>query len=208
MLPPMPGAHRMQRSALRRTLLACAAWAVAGGAPPAAAGVADSSLTTILLVRHAERDTLWLGTDMPLSRAGERRAEELARVLGDAGIDAIYVTGWRRNRATAEPLARALGDSLRVLHGRDFADQARRLRAHHGETVLVIGHSDTVPQLHEALTGHPWRGYRAGEWDPILVVTLGPGSRWKTMPIRYGEHAPGQAGPADGGVGERPRHAP
>lgn len=179
---------------MKCTLLACAAWLAVCSAPARAADGADDSLTTILLVRHAERDTMWLGADMPLSRAGEARARELARVLGDAGIDAIYVTEWRRNRETAEPLARALGDSLRVLHGHDFADQARRLRAHHGETVLVIGHSDTVPQLHEALTGAPWRGYRAGEWDPILVVTLGPDGGWKTVPIRYGARAPG-AGP-------------
>jgi len=165
------------------------------GAPAAAAGpAAGASLTTILLIRHAERDTMWLGTDMPLRAAGERRARELARVLEEAGVDAIYVTRWRRNHETALPLAAALGESLRVLEGRDFAAQARTLRAHRGETVAVIGHSDTVPQLHEALTGVPWRGYRGGEWDVLVVVTLGPGGAWKTVPIKYGETARGQSG--------------
>jgi phosphohistidine phosphatase SixA len=163
-----------------------------GGGPGSAA---DTSLTTILLVRHAERDTMWLGADMPLSRAGERRAEELARVLCESGASAIYVTEWRRNRETAEPLARELGDTLRVLAGRDFAAQARQLRAHRGETVVVIGHSDTVPQLHEALTGKPWRGYRGGEWDAILAVTLGPGGVSKTVLWKYGAPASGRPAP-------------
>jgi broad specificity phosphatase PhoE len=135
---------------------------------------------------------MWLGTDMPLSPAGKRRARELARVLGEAGVSVIYVTEWRRARETAAPLAAALGESLRVLAGRDFAAQARALCAHRGETVAVIGHSDTVPQLHEALTGKPWRGYRGGEWDVILVVTLGPDGAWKTVPIKYGEVADGR----------------
>lgn len=161
------------------------------GAP---AAPSDTSLTTVLLIRHVERDTMWLGTDMPLSAAGERRAQELARVLEEAGVTAIYVTKWRRSRDTALPLAGALGDSLRVLEGRDFAAQARMLRAHRGGTIAVIGHSDTVPQLHEALTGAPWRGYRGGEWDMLLVVTLGPGGAWRTVPIKYGKVARGQSG--------------
>jgi len=183
-------------------VLALAGWAGTGPAPAGATGAEqargtaapDSSLTTILLVRHAERDTMWLGTDMPLSPAGARRAESLARVLEEAGVGAIYVTRWRRNRETAAPLAAALGESLHVLEGRDFEAQARTLRAHRGETIAVIGHSDTVPQLHEALTGTKWRGYRGGEWDVILVVTLGPGGAWKTVPIKYGEIANGRPG--------------
>lgn len=162
----------------------------AAGAPGSAPERGDPpALTTILLVRHAERDTMWVGTDMPLSPAGERRARALARVLEEAGVRAIYTTHWRRARETAAPLAAALGESLRVLEGRDFAAQANALRAHRGETVAVIGHSDTVPQLHEALTGTAWRGYRAGEWDVILVVTLGPDGAWKTVPIKYGDAA-------------------
>lgn len=169
-----------------RADLAATTAALDRGAPP--------ELTTILLIRHAERDTMWLGTDMPLRAAGERRARELARVLEEAGVTAIYVTKWRRNRETALPLAAALGESLRVLEGRDFEAQARTLRAHEGETIAVIGHSDTVPQLHEALTGAPWRGYRGGEWDVFLVLTLGPGGAWKTVPIKYGEAARGRDG--------------
>ncbi len=153
----------------------------------------DSSLTTILLVRHAEKDTMFLGADPPLSGAGFMRAQELARVLGESSVDAIYVTDFQRSRQTAQPLARALHDSLRVLHGRDFAAQARVLRERHrGGTALVIGHSDTIPQLVEALTGSRWRGYRAGEWDPILVVTLAANGASRVITIPYGAPAPGR----------------
>jgi len=158
---------------------------------PAAGKKPDGALTTIILVRHAEKDTLFLGTDPPLSRAGAVRARELARVLGETQVDALYVTEWRRNRETAEPLAAALGDTLRVLRGHDFAAQAELLASHRGQTVVVVGHGDTVPALYRALTGTEWRGYRGGEWDPILIVTLTPGGRSKTVTIKYGEPPPG-----------------
>jgi len=174
-------------------LLAAAPAAPQGDAPTAAARGPDSALTTIFVVRHAEKDTLLLGSDPPLSAAGFLRAQELARVLGEAGVQAIYVTEFQRNRQTALPLASALGDSLRILRGRDFAAQAQMLKERHrGGTVLVIGHSDTVPQLVAALAGVKVRDFRTGEWDPIYVVTLGPGGSAKVFPFKYGRAAAGR----------------
>jgi broad specificity phosphatase PhoE len=62
---------------------------------------------TIFLVRHAEKaDT---SDDPLLSPAGEARAKDLARLLGDAGVTAIYTSPFRRTVKTAEPLASKLG---------------------------------------------------------------------------------------------------
>jgi broad specificity phosphatase PhoE len=180
---------------LVRGVLTIAALALASGAIAETSSTAprDTALTTILVVRHAEKDTLLLGSDPPLSGGGFKRARELARVLGDAGIQGIYVTEFLRNRQTALPLATALAESLRVLHGRDFAAQARLLRERHrGGTALVVGHSDTVPQLVEALSGTRVRDFRGGEWDPIYVVTLGPGGAARVFTFKYGDPAPGQ----------------
>src|SRR5262249_37442712 len=80
--------------------------------PPASA---DTGATTVVLVRHADKDTNVVGSDPPLSAAGMVRAQELARVLGDVRFSAIYVTPWARSRQTAEPIARRLGDTLTVV---------------------------------------------------------------------------------------------
>src|SRR5205807_10112633 len=55
-----------------------------------AAFAAAPKVTTIIIVRHAEK--AGPEGDVPLSDAGHARAEELARVPGSAGVTAIYDT--------------------------------------------------------------------------------------------------------------------
>lgn len=111
----------------------------------------------VFLVRHAELQGAAMAEPkhLPLSEAGEARAARLAAMLKDAGIDAIYVTDFVRTQKTAEPLARAIGKEPTVLPKGDPKELVARLRANHArETVLLVGHTDTLPGLLGAL-GHP-----------------------------------------------------
>jgi broad specificity phosphatase PhoE len=152
-------------------------------AVPAATTV--DSVTTIILVRHAEKDTVLLGSDPPLSAAGILRSHELARVLGGARISAIYVTPWQRTRQTAQPLATRLGDSLTVEDS--VAETVRALRERHaGQRVLVVGHSNTLPQIIEQLAGEKIAPFTEGDYDRLYVVTLIPGRPARVLALRYG----------------------
>jgi phosphohistidine phosphatase SixA len=117
---------------------------------------ADS--TTIIVVRHAEKE-LDAGADPPLTPAGEARAALLARMFGDSrgapgAIGAIYVSPVLRSRMTAAPLAARLGLTPVVGPAHDTRGLARRvLDEHAGGRVLVVGHSDTVTGIVESLTG-------------------------------------------------------
>jgi broad specificity phosphatase PhoE len=116
--------------------------------------------TTVIVVRHAEKDLSVSVTDPPLSAAGEARAALLARMFGDAKVlghvDAIYVSPALRNRLTAAPLAARLGISPTVAPTDDTRGLARRaLHEHAGGRVLIVGHSDTVPRIVAALSGEP-----------------------------------------------------
>lgn len=167
--------------------IALAALTLVGSvAASAAAGVPDTtSTTTILLVRHAEKNTTLLGSDVPLSTAGALRARELARVLGEAAIDTIVVTPYQRTRQTAAPLAERLGDSLLVIDPVD--ETVRRLRTDlRGRTVLVVGHSNTIPAIVEALSGRKPPPFDEGEFDRLEVVTLIPGRPAAYVRMRYG----------------------
>ena len=171
---------------MRLPLLIAAALAALGMGPGtglAAAVIADST-TTILVVRHAEKDTLMLGSDPRLSAAGTLRARELARILGNANVSAIYSTPWQRNRLTALPLATQLGDTLTIVDAID--ETVARLRRHPGETVLVVGHSNTVPQIIEQLTGEKVPAFTEGDYDRLYVVTLAPGRAGRLLALRYG----------------------
>ena len=114
--------------------------------------------TTVIVIRHAEKDLSVSATDPPLTPAGEARAALLANMFGDAQrlghLDAIYVSPALRNRLTAAPLAARLGLAATVAPADDPRGLARRaLREHSGGRVLIIGHSDTVPQIVAALSG-------------------------------------------------------
>jgi broad specificity phosphatase PhoE len=118
-------------------------------------GTADS--TTIVVVRHAENE-FNAGTDPPLTRAGETRAELLAHMFGDVRapghMDAIYVSPALRNRMTAAPLAARLGITPLVGPLSNAQSVARRvLHEHAGGRILVIAHGDSVTEIVEALSG-------------------------------------------------------
>jgi broad specificity phosphatase PhoE len=164
-------------------LLALAPLAAARAAP-----LADST-TTILLVRHAEKDTLMVGADPPLSAAGILRAQELARVLGDTPIAAIYVTPYQRNRQTAQPLATRLGRPLTVVNAVDSTIVLLRTQ-HYGQTVLVVGHSNTLPQIIEALSGEKIPPFTEGDFDRLYVLTLAPRAPGKVLALHYGAGKP------------------
>lgn len=116
--------------------------------------------TTVIVIRHAEKDLSVSATDPPLSPAGEARAALLARMFGEpqavGHVDAIYVSPALRNRLTAAPLAARLGLDATVAPADDPRGLARRaLREHAGGRVLIVGHADTVPRIVAALSGNP-----------------------------------------------------
>ena len=62
----------------------------------------------------------------------------------------------------------------------------KRLRTGHwGQTVLVVGHSDTVPQIVEGLTGKQVPPFTA-EFDLLYVVTLSRDGRSSIVRLHYG----------------------
>jgi probable phosphoglycerate mutase len=109
------------------------------------------------VMRHAEKTTD-AGLDPPLSATGIERAARLATIFGGPGggpaIDAIFVTQWQRTAATARPLAVRLGVPVITVPADDLAGLERRIfNEYRGRRVLVIGHSDSVPEIAGRLAG-------------------------------------------------------
>ncbi len=174
----------MHRTPLRITLLAAfaALSTLATVVPPASAQNADP--VVVFLVRHAERAED--GTDdPPISRAGEERARLVARMLADAGLTRIHSTNYKRTIATARPTADALGLAIESYDPRDLQGFARALRSMSGRH-LVVGHSNTTPQLVAALGGDPGPPIEEMEYDRLYMVTLLPGGGTSTVLLRFG----------------------
>ena len=140
--------------------------------------------TVIYLVRHAEK--VPDGTDPVLSLAGRERARMLANLLEEAAIDAIHSTDFRRTRATAAPLALRLGLPVALYDPARPAALADAIRDAGGRH-LVVGHSNTVPELVELLGGDGGPPIdEAGEYDRLYVVTRDGEGTVRTELRRYG----------------------
>lgn len=152
----------------------------------------SQATTTIIFVRHAEKDTT-VADDPPLSEVGRERAAELARQLVDAdviaGVDAIYATPFRRTQETARRLADALNLPINTYDASDTEDVLETiLERHKGKIVLVIGHSNTLPVLIANL-GASKQVPRIDEheYDNIYVISIPWFGKTKTIRLRYGE---------------------
>ncbi len=151
-----------------------------------------SASTVVLIVRHAEKATDG-GEDPSLTPAGRQRAEALVPVAENAGVSTIFTTRLRRTRETAQPLADRLGiplTELEVIPGGNralAAEQARNiLRQYQGQTVLVVGHSNTLPFLTEAMAGVPIQSIPDSEYDRLMTVVVPPSGPARLIQSRYG----------------------
>ncbi len=108
----------------------------------------------VLVVRHAERAREGPEADIPLSKMGAEHAARLAEILKAAGVTAVYATDTTRARQTGEPLARMLKLVIKTYDTRDEKGNmtalpfAALLKADERDgVVLVVGHSNTVPDI-------------------------------------------------------------
>ncbi len=152
---------------------------------------AANAITTIILIRHAEKATTG-GSDVALSETGQARAKELARILADANITAIYVTQYKRTHQTVQPLADALGVKPQMIHvdtsNREYeTNLLRDIREKHaGETVLVAGHNVTVDFVLRELGAKERFNIPEPEFDRLIVCTITEGAAPKVVALRYG----------------------
>jgi len=144
-------------------------------------------VTTIILIRHAEKIIDPNNNDVDLSPAGQARAQELARMFADAGINAIYATQYKRTQQTVKPLADKLGLSVTVVNAKSTADLLTQIRANHsGQTVFIAGHNNTVPEIITALGGPQYPIIPESEYDNLYIVTVYRTGKAKVVKMKYG----------------------
>ena len=131
--------------------------------------------TTVILVRHAERQSIW-NSDSPLAEAGFQRAQALALRLAAFRPAALYASDLQRTRQTLAPLAARSGLVPVLFPKQDSAGLAAAiLRDHRGQTVVVCWHHDRMKALVRALGvcgPVPHWSYLA--YDPLWIVQIPP----------------------------------
>ena len=168
-------------------LLSLAAW-------PAGA---ECDSGTAVLVRHAEKQLTGdpeKDRDAPLSPAGRERAEALAALLGDAGIDGVITSPFSRTRDTGQPLATRLGLALTVVSVAEKDASAKlvaQLEADYcGREVVVVGHSNSVPELLRLLGVAENKTIADHQYDQLFVVHWRRGAAAQLLQLHYGQPTP------------------
>lgn len=159
------------------------------------AGPAVATAQTVILVRHAEKADD--SKDPDLSPAGLARAEALARALAGARLSRVLTTPLKRTVQTGFPAALATGltpTSVSLAGG--AAAHAARVAAAAREApedavVLVVGHSNTVPDIARALGDPDPEPLGDCDYDRMTILVLGePGAPAKAVHARYGAASP------------------
>lgn len=164
-------------------LFACC---LAGSSAAAAAG------QVIFVVRHAERADAagaqpqagMMANDPPLSAAGQERARKLAALLASAEIKHIFTTEYQRTRQTAAPLAEKAGVEAIASSARDASVLFEQLHKAAGN-VLVVGHSNTVPELLKRLGVTTAISIGESEYDNLFVVVRATSGEPTLIRLRY-----------------------
>ena len=144
----------------------------------------DGSQTTFIMVRHAEKSNDH-PDDPNLSEVGVERAKRLADIFHYAEIDAVLSTNYKRTRNTVKPLAEK--KNLKVISYDAFEQgliETLAKRYPH-QTILLSGHSNSVPLYLSQLTGANFEQMEEDEYDQIYVVTFKKIGKGKFLVLKY-----------------------
>ena len=152
-------------------------------------------VTTVILVRHAEKKIEPNNPDPDLSPEGVERAQEIARMFGEAGVNAIYATQFKRTQQTVKPLADRTGVPVSLLDANQTDELVKCIQTElRGKTVFIAGHNNTVPAIVSTLSGDTYPVIPESEFDNLFVVTIYRFGKAKVVKLRYGAHSTQGAG--------------
>lgn len=149
------------------------------------AGCAQDQITTFILVRHAEKVSDG-SKDPELSPQGLARAASLSRMLSQTKIDAILSTPYIRTQKTVTPLSHAAGLTIQTYDASKFDYLDEALKNYAGGTVVICGHSNTIPGAANYLMGkNDLKNFEDHEYENILIVTVTAKGSGKLVKLNY-----------------------
>jgi broad specificity phosphatase PhoE len=145
--------------------------------------------TKIYLVRHAEKNTDNPKDSDPLLTAkGTERALALSEVLKGTSLNAIYTTDYKRTRATAIPTAENQKIEIQLYDAKNLKTAAAAiLKNNTNKNILVIGHSNTVLEMIEAMGGKkPIKNIDDQDYNNLFLLVIAPNGDTEVKVMPYG----------------------
>ena len=147
-------------------------------------------VTTVILVRHAEKKIEPQNPDPDLAPEGLERAQEIARMFSGAGINSIYATQYKRTQQTVKPLSERWGVPVTLVDASQPDEVVKQIQtSHRGRTIFVAGHNNTVPAIASALSGENFHVIPESEYDNLFIVTVYRFGKAKVIRMKYGRES-------------------
>lgn len=135
--------------------------------------------SAIYIVRHGEKGTE--SKDPDLTAAGQQRARNIAVILQKAGVTHVFSTATARTRQTAQPTAEENHVAVEAYDPRQPQALVDKVHSLDG-AVLVVGHSNTVPDLVRAFGGaEADKEIPDNEYNRLYQLTPGPDGKLRTV---------------------------
>jgi 2,3-bisphosphoglycerate-dependent phosphoglycerate mutase len=150
----------------------------------------EPGITTIYIVRHAEKDVSDpKNKDPELNVEGRERAKTLASKLKEIKLDAAFATKYKRTSQTAYYSAKNSNIEIQTYDAQDFIGIAERVKANHsGNKVLIVGHSNTVLELLEAFGAQrPLTALSDDDYDFFFELKIDSKGRAELKTRHYGK---------------------
>jgi 2,3-bisphosphoglycerate-dependent phosphoglycerate mutase len=109
--------------------------------------IPENDCSTFYLIRHAEKVRInKTDKDPALNEKGMIRALNWRDFFIDKDISKIYSTNYKRTLETVKPIEVATGLTA-ILYSPSSIDYENFISSNKGEIVLVVGHSNTIPDF-------------------------------------------------------------
>ena len=109
--------------------------------------IPENDCSTFYLIRHAEKvRTNKSDRDPKLNEKGILRALNWKEYFLDKDITKIYSTNYKRTLETVKPFQEAIGLAT-IVYSPSSIDYKDFISSNKGEIVLVVGHSNTIPNF-------------------------------------------------------------
>lgn len=146
--------------------------------------VASCTMTTYILVRHAEK--IKDVKDPDLTKEGLERAKSLEYLFKDVKIAAIYSSDYKRTQQTALPVAKAKKIIVQSYDPRNLEGLVEEVaKKYKGKTVLIVGHSNTTPALTNLLIGTNYSSFDESIYDNFFMVNVLEKGKGKAFLLKY-----------------------
>ena len=142
--------------------------------------------TTFILVRHAEKAND--GTsNPPLNEDGKARSVQLANMLANQEVTALYATPFIRTGETLRPIADMKSMEVQSYDPSSKGEWLTKLaKKHTGGTLVISGHSNTIPGLANALIGNEtFSQFDDSDYSNLIIIVADEVGKGKLIRLKF-----------------------